>query len=107
MLYPIKNLYVDNVYKLIYTLIEYRNVFGDDDMDISERIKELRKRTGLSQSKFSAKFGIPVRTLQQWEQGISAPPEYLVRMMAYIMQLEEDVQINDEESKRGKHADGK
>lgn len=76
-------------------------------MDISEKIKELRKKTGLSQSKFSAKFGIPVRTLQQWEQGISAPPEYLVRMMAYIMQLEEEVQINDEESKRGKHADGK
>jgi putative transcriptional regulator len=51
--------------------------------------RSLRKKTGLSQSKFSAKFGIPVRTLQQWEQGISAPPEYLVRMMAYIMLLEE------------------
>ncbi len=101
------NVYVDNVYGLIYTLIKYKDVFGDDSMDISEKIKELRKKTGLSQSKFSAKFGIPVRTLQQWEQGISAPPEYLVRMMAYIMQLEEDVQINDEESKRGKHADGK
>jgi len=43
-------------------------------MDVSDRIKALRKKTGLSQSKFSAKFGIPVRTLQQWEQGISAPP---------------------------------
>ena len=62
---------------------------GDEDMNISDRIKELRKKTGLSQSKFSAKFGIPVRTLQQWEQGISAPPDYLVRMMAYIMLLEE------------------
>ena len=58
-------------------------------MDISDRIKQLRKNTGLSQSKFSAKFGIPVRTLQQWEQGVSAPPEYLVRMMAYILVLEE------------------
>ncbi len=57
-------------------------------MNISERIKELRRETGLSQSKFSAKFGIPVRTLQQWEQGISAPPEYIIRMMAYIMRLE-------------------
>ena len=58
-------------------------------MNISDKIKELRKKTGLSQSKFSAKFGIPVRTLQQWEQGISSPPEYLIRMMAYIMLLEE------------------
>ncbi len=57
-------------------------------MDISDRIKQLRNSTGLSQSKFSAKFGIPVRTLQQWEQGISAPPEYLIRMMAYILLLE-------------------
>ena len=84
-----------------------QNVFGEDDMDISEKIKQLRKKTGLSQSKFSAKFGIPVRTLQQWEQGISAPPEYLVRMMAYIMLLEENGQIKDEEQIRGKHADGK
>ena len=59
-------------------------------MDISDRIKELRKKTGLSQSKFAAKFEIPVRTLQQWEQGISAPPEYLIRMMAYIMELEKE-----------------
>ena len=102
-----RNVYVDNVYELIYTLIKYKDVFGDDDMDISEKIKELRKKTGLSQSKFSAKFGIPVRTLQQWEQGISAPPEYLVRMMAYIMLLEENAQIKDEDSIRGKHADGK
>ena len=102
-----RNVYVDNVYELIYTLIKYKYAFGDDDMDISEKIKELRKKTGLSQSKFSAKFGIPVRTLQQWEQGISAPPEYLVRMMAYIMLLEENGQIQDEEPIRGKRADGK
>ena len=100
-------IYVDNVYQMLYTLLKYKDVFGDDDMDISEKIKELRKKTGLSQSKFSAKFGIPVRTLQQWEQGISAPPEYLVRMMAYIMLLEENAQIKDEESIRGEHADGK
>ena len=102
-----RNVYVDNVYELIYTLIKYKDVFGDDDMDISEKIKELRKKTGLSQSKFSAKFGIPVRTLQQWEQGISAPPEYLIRMMAYIMQLEENGQKQDEEPIRGERADGK
>ena len=75
-------------------------------MDISDRIKELRKKTGLSQSKFSSKFGIPVRTLQQWEQGISAPPEYLVRMMSYIMQLEERGQIRDEKLTGEKYADG-
>ena len=76
-------------------------------MNISDRIKELRKKTGLSQSKFSAKFGIPVRTLQQWEQGISAPPEYLVRMMAYIMLLEERSDDNEELTGGKKNADKK
>ncbi len=78
-----------------YTLIKYRP-YGDIAMNISDMIKELRKKTGLSQSKFSAKFGIPVRTLQQWEQGISAPPEYLIRMMAYIMLLEEKMDDKEE-----------
>ena len=75
-------------------------------MDISDRIIKMRKKTGLSQSKYAAKFGIPVRTLQQWEQGISAPPEYLIRMMAYIMQLEENGQIKGEKLIGGKNADG-
>ena len=79
--------------------------YGEDEMNISDRIKELRKKTGLSQSKFSAKFGIPVRTLQQWEQGISAPPEYLVRMMAYIMLLEENKQIKHKEAEGEEYGD--
>ena len=74
---------------MFYTLIKYRCIV-DAIMNNSEHIRELRKKTGLSQRKFSAKFGIPVRTLLQWEQGISAPPEYLVRMMEYIMLLEEN-----------------
>lgn len=40
------------------------------------RIQELRERTGLSQSKFAARYGIPVRTLQGWEIG-RKPPEYV------------------------------
>lgn len=51
-------------------------------------IKELRTQSGLSQSKFAAKFGIPVRTIQAWEQGQSAPPTYLVAMMKKIMAAE-------------------
>ena len=89
-----------------YTLIKYK-LFGDIFMNISDRIKELRKKTGLSQSKFSAKFGIPVRTLQQWEQGISAPPEYLIRMMAYIMLLEEKRDYNEKQTGGKKYADNK
>ena len=48
-----------------------------------------------------------VRTLQQWEQGISAPPEYLVRMMAYILLLEETGSIKGEELIGEKREDDK
>lgn len=40
-------------------------------------IKELRKSTQMSQSQFAKKTGIPVRTLQQWEQNRSSPPKYV------------------------------
>lgn len=32
-------------------------------------IKELRKRTGLTQSAFAIKYKIPQRSLQNWEYG--------------------------------------
>lgn len=44
-------------------------------------IKELRASTGLSQKGFSEAFQIPVRTLQQWEQGKSSPAPYVLAMM--------------------------
>ncbi|MCQ2776098.1 MAG: helix-turn-helix domain-containing protein [Bacilli bacterium] len=44
-------------------------------------IQKLRKQYGLSQSEFAKKFNISVRTLQQWEQGISNCPSYLVDLI--------------------------
>lgn len=49
-------------------------------------VKELRAKTGLSQSKFAARFGVPVRTLQNWEQGHQIPPDYVVAMMQEILE---------------------
>jgi len=44
-------------------------------------INDLRVKTGLSQAGFSKKYGIPVRTVQQWEQGRSTPPDYLTCLL--------------------------
>ena len=52
-------------------------------------IKEIRKSTGLSQSKFADKFGINVRTLQDWESGRSNPPSYLCTLLQKVMQAED------------------
>lgn len=51
-------------------------------------VKELRAKTGLSQSQFAAHFGLPVRTLQNWEQGHQVPPDYVVAMMERILWFE-------------------
>lgn len=51
-------------------------------------IRELRDRTGLSQSGFSRKFGIPVATVQHWEQGVSSPPSYVPGLIEKILDYE-------------------
>lgn len=55
-------------------------------------VKELRAQTGLSQSQFAARFQIPVRTLQDWEQGHREPPSYVVAMIKRILELEKGKQ---------------
>lgn len=53
--------------------------------------KIIRARTGLSQKNFAKKFEIPVHTLQEWEQGYRNPSEYVLKMMDYILDLEEQL----------------
>ena len=52
-------------------------------------IKEIRQRTGLSQTKLGEHFEIPVRTIQKWERNGSTPPEYIPKMMERILDLED------------------
>lgn len=51
-------------------------------------IKELREGLGLSQSKFAEKFYLSVRTLQNWEQGYRETPEYVIKLIEKIIELE-------------------
>lgn len=45
-------------------------------------IKELRKRSGMSQKNFAEAYGIPVSTLRKWEQGTASPPAYVLDLIA-------------------------
>ena len=36
-------------------------------------VKAIREKTGMSQQKFCATFGISIGTLRHWEQGLRAP----------------------------------
>lgn len=51
-------------------------------------IKALRSQTNLSQSKFANAVGIPVRTIQKWEQGERVPPDYVVKLIEYFLKKE-------------------
>ena len=57
-------------------------------MDIKNTdIKKIRKELNLSQSKFGEKFGIPMRTIQEWESGRRTPPDYVLNLIIENIKL--------------------
>ena len=48
-------------------------------------IKELRVRAGLTQQGMAIKFGIPKKTIENWEQGVSSCPNYVEDLIKYKM----------------------
>ena len=52
-----------------------------DKNKLRTKIINLRKKTGLSQKEFSNEFGIPKRTIENWESGKNSPSKYLVKFM--------------------------
>lgn len=51
-------------------------------------VKSLRQASGLSQQKFADYFGIPKRTIENWEAGVNQCAEYLVELMEYKLKNE-------------------
>lgn len=62
---------------------------GGEGMDCREYLIELRKSTGMNRREFTEYFGIPYRTMQDWELGNRQMPEYLLRLMAYKVGIEQ------------------
>ena len=59
----------------------------------AKTIKGLRRLSGQSQSQFAERFGIPVRTLQQWEQGRSEPPVYVFKLIKGVIEYENEMTL--------------
>lgn len=55
-------------------------------MENGERLIEIRKSTGMNRREFADFFGIPYRTVQDWELGNRNMPEYLLRLIDYKVQ---------------------
>lgn len=54
--------------------------------------KELRKLSGMTQKAFSEYFGIPKRTVEDWERGASNCADYLLDLMRYKLENEGFIQ---------------
>lgn len=57
-------------------------------MNEQEKLIALREETGMNRREFAEYFGIPYRTIQDWELGNRKMPDYLLRLMAYKYRIE-------------------
>jgi transcriptional regulator with XRE-family HTH domain len=73
---------------LSYKLAKLEDKFLNPDIDIQKLIRELRKRTGLSQEKFAAKLGVTFPTINRWENGRAKPsPLAMQRIEDFLQNL--------------------
>ena len=49
-------------------------------------IKEICEKYQIKQSALARRFGIPLRTVQDWHGGRRTPPEYVVRMIVELLE---------------------
>ena len=49
------------------------------------RMLAIRRRSGLSQAKFADKYGIPKRSIENWESGQRECPEYVLSLLDRVV----------------------
>lgn len=51
----------------------------------TKTIKDLCGAYGLSQTELSRRYGIPLRTVQDWHAGRRTPPDYVINMLSELL----------------------
>ena len=67
-------------------------------MNSRDYLIELRKNTGMNRKEFCEYFEIPYRTMTDWELGNRTMPDYLLRLMAYKVEMEKLAKMKGEEN---------
>ena len=57
-------------------------------MEEGKKLRKLRESTGMNRKEFCEYFEIPYMTETDWELGNRRVPQYLLRLMAYKIQME-------------------
>ena len=52
--------------------------------------KELRQESGMTQKQFADHFGIPKRTVENWEAAVNKCPDYLLDLIEYKLKKEKE-----------------
>ena len=68
-------------------------------MEAREELKKLRESTGMNRKEFCEYFEIPYMTETDWELGNRRIPQYLLRLMAYKIEVEKLADKNRENNK--------
>ena len=71
-------------------------------MEAREELKKLRESTGMNRKEFCEYFEIPYMTETAWELGNRRVPQYLLRLMAYKVEME---RLSDKRNKHDKKDD--
>ncbi len=76
---------------------------GGTMMEAKDKIKELRESTGMNRREFCDYFGIPYRTVTEWELGGRQMPDYVLRLLEYQIRMEK--MMKSKEDADGKETD--
>jgi DNA-binding transcriptional regulator YiaG len=50
----------------------------------------IRSQSGMNRKEFAQWLGVPYRTMQDWERGVSQVPDYVLRLVAYKVNSEKE-----------------
>lgn len=53
-------------------------------------VRELREGLGLSRADFARRYGIPYRTVEDWEAGRRTPAPWALALLERVIQAEKD-----------------
>lgn len=65
-------------------------------MDERDILKAMRKEANMTQKEFAKYFGIPIRTVEDWERGVRHMPDYVLRLFVYKLEIENMISSHPE-----------
>lgn len=57
-------------------------------LNVAETLKEFRKKLNMTKKELAFECNIPIVTYEEWENGISEPPIYVIKLLAKALGLE-------------------